>query len=105
MIHIQPSISGVKPSIVIRSGKALSVFLEHVSEKTSFICDLGCGEGTFLKQLAERGFTNLCGVEVNAYGRTEFMVKTSDLSYEPLPFPDETLDYVTAWEVFEHLEN
>ena len=67
--------------------------------------DAGCAGGYFLDRLRERGYTNLAGADANVYEKISHRVERVNLSYEPLPWPDGSLDGVTAWEVVEHLEN
>lgn len=74
------------------------------------ILDLGTAAGKFIRQLADSGFAELFGVDIDDYLRPankailrEF--RTADMNLESLPWPDEFFDVVTAWCVLPHLEN
>ena len=62
------------------------------------LLDIGCGGGAFLKKLPP-SFKSF-GVDYNENAPIKV-----DISYEKLPFPNSSFDIVTAWQVFEHLEN
>lgn len=74
--------------------------------KPGWICDVGCGAGSFLVQ-AQRSGWNVIGVEVNAYARR----LANERLGQSLVFPSlqeaahdrPPLDAVTLWHVLEHL--
>lgn len=74
------------------------------------ILDLGPASGAFAKQIHNLGCLNIFGVDIDDYladeNRTLFVeFKTTDLSFEPIPWPDNFFNLVTAWCVLPHLEN
>ncbi|MDP3661496.1 MAG: class I SAM-dependent methyltransferase [bacterium] len=99
MLHSQ----GLKESSAVQGGTALALTLraaqEHFAARGAVrLLDVGCGAGSFLKALPSR--FNGVGIDCNGLASL-----TVNISYEPLPFPDASFDMVTAWQVFEHLEN
>ena len=75
------------------------------------ILDLGPASGEFAKQI-NNGYTHydIYGVDIDNYlaEGNQFMFKefkTADLSFDPIPWPDNTFNIVTAWCVLPHLEN
>lgn len=72
------------------------------------ILDIGVGNGASLK-LAESYFSKLYGVDLVSYLASEMksMVDFSavDLNFEKLPYEDNFFEFITAFQVIEHLEN
>ena len=73
--------------------------------------DIGCGDGTVTKQLAESiGAKEVFGIDISErsldIARSKG-IKTLklDINHETLPFPDNTIDVVTGIEIIEHLVN
>lgn len=67
----------------------------------SSIVDLGCGTGFMLRQLADRGFENLTGVDLSPHMLAHAIekIETAELveaDIESLPFADETFDTVIS---------
>lgn len=74
------------------------------------ILDCGTAGGGFIKDLREAGFSNLYGLDIDEYlprERQDLLkeFKIADLSFEPVPWLDDTFDIITAWCVLPHLEN
>lgn len=95
------------PSLMISTNYAVD-FVKNNFLKESRILDVGCGGGEFLTQLKEAGFSTLSATDMDQYfdpsiGNIKF--KKANFCYEKLPWPDNSFDLITAWEVFEHLEN
>ncbi len=91
-------------------GRAAGIFFDAVSDKNTKILDFGVGSGAFLKSIHESGYRNLSGCDIDDYLASEVKplireFKTFDASFGKFPWPDQSFDVVTAWEVFEHLEN
>lgn len=70
--------------------------------------DCGCDDGSFTKQVANKiGTKNIFGIEIGKSAASKarkngIQVKDSDLN-KSFPFPDNSLDIVTANQVIEHL--
>lgn len=97
--------SGSQKSKILDQGQALKLFQTYVPELGASTLDLGCSDGFFLDQLKAKGYQNLFGAEANLYGEDKANIKVADFSYDKLFWEDNSFDAVTAWEVFEHLEN
>ncbi|MFA6273119.1 MAG: class I SAM-dependent methyltransferase [Candidatus Paceibacterota bacterium] len=76
------------------------------------ILDCGTASGQFTLELKNLGFENISAVDFDDYRSPESKqensienFKTGDLSTEPLPWPDDSFDIITAWCVLPHLEN
>src|SRR3989338_3523493 len=70
------------------------------------VLDIGCGNGHFLSRLREQGCQNLQGVDIANYLQDKSIAHSVvDINVEKLPFPDNSFDVVTAFQVLEHLEN
>ena len=75
------------------------------------VLDLGTGSGGFARQLADMDCAgNLYGTDIDDYRKNEIKplyreFKAADLSWDSIPWPDNTFDIVTAWCVLPHLEN
>ncbi|MBI2989740.1 MAG: class I SAM-dependent methyltransferase [Candidatus Magasanikbacteria bacterium] len=77
------------------------------------VLDIGAGRGTFLKEMAKRGF-RVSGIEVNPVYIEEIknLAEQNGISFdlraakaEELPYPDGQFDFVNASEVTEHVED
>ena len=79
-------------------------------DRDNAILDLGPASGVFARQIHNFDHLRIFGVDIDNYLAdenrslfTEF--KTADLSFEPIPWPDNFFNLVTAWCVLPHLEN
>lgn len=72
------------------------------------ILDIGVGSGATLK-FAEPYFSKLHGVDLVSYLVPEIKPKVKfsvvDLNFEKLPYGDNFFEFITAFQVIEHLEN
>ena len=81
------------PSQVLRKNYALNLVRDLMTEKAK-ILDVGCGSRELEKQLREKGYSKVLGIDK----------EDADICKE-IPFENESYNLVTAWEVFEHVEN
>lgn len=94
----------------VRYNLSFDVFKKYVSDKSSKVLDLGTASGSFLQQLHDDGYQNLYAHDIDSYLPEERKkiiqeYKIAELSTQPLPWPDNNFDVVTAWCVLPHLEN
>lgn len=61
--------------------------------------DLGCGSTPRNPYNAEE----LYGVDIVDFSTDVFKVKVADLNIQPIPYPDNYFDYVTAYDFLEHI--
>jgi len=69
--------------------------------------DLGCGDGLFLQALRYKGIEG-CGLDFSVDGIKKckekgIKARVYDFSDKPLPFDDNTFDYVVMLDILEHL--
>jgi ubiquinone/menaquinone biosynthesis C-methylase UbiE len=69
--------------------------------------DIGAGSGTFIQQLRNATSINsyACDLYPEAFELADVTCTRVDINCEPLPYPANQFDVVTASEVIEHLEN
>lgn len=92
----------------VRSGKAIALLERYLPNRETRILDCGCANGAFLRTLAEHGYRQTHGVDLDTYldpGTPRVEFKTADVCFEALPWPDGFFDAVVSWETLEHLEN
>lgn len=95
------------PGWVVREGWAAE-YLEKQAPKNAKILDIGASGGDFLKQIIERGFTNLSATDIVDYcteNVPNIDFRSCDLNSESLPWDDASFEAVTALSTAEHLEN
>lgn len=83
------------------------VLLKDVSGKR--ILDVGCGEGSLLRMLGDKGNT-VSGIDASESGRISCEEKgidcaVIDISSEKFPSSDDSFDIILCLETLEHLEN
>lgn len=87
--------------------KVIQKFINSIPN-TSKIVEVGVGGGHFSKWMLDQGFNDINCVDIGnylAYPELKKKFKQCDLSREPLPFKNKSVDGVVAIEVIEHLEN
>ncbi len=95
-----------KSNYFIQIGMIASLVQKYLPHNARIV-DIGTGKGMLLKQLWERDFKNLVGIDIDNYfeGGVEAEHYSIDLCSNPMPFPAQSIDGITAIFVFEHLEN
>ncbi len=90
----------------------LKSFCERYFEgvpRDAVIVGTGIGNGELESFLLDLGFTNITGVDVDDFRhpvlKDRFHFEPCNLSFESLPFDDESVDLITSIQVLEHLEN
>lgn len=71
--------------------------IQNFNNKKSL--DLGCGGNPRNPFNAQ----NLYGIDIFPFATAGFEFKSADLSIEPIPYPDNYFDYVTAYDFLEHI--
>jgi 2-polyprenyl-3-methyl-5-hydroxy-6-metoxy-1,4-benzoquinol methylase len=71
------------------------------------ILDVGCGTGAWLSRLAQRGFFNLSGVDLNVDQSRSSGLRVDCVNLDAPNWPAVAggFDLITCIEVFEHIEN
>ncbi|MEP7127132.1 MAG: class I SAM-dependent methyltransferase [Byssovorax sp.] len=79
------------------------------ADRASTILDLGCGEGSFLRELRRAGYTHLAGVDRSpeqvalAARQGETGVRLGDVMDEARDLPESSQDVIICFDVLEHL--
>jgi ubiquinone/menaquinone biosynthesis C-methylase UbiE len=83
--------------------KRLQTLFKHVSMHGQRVLDLGCGNGCYTKEMAQRA-KSVIGVDVELSNLTSFQVQIPRILAvgEKLPFASSTFNIVTMIEVLEH---
>ena len=74
-------------------------------DKTIRIFDIGCGSGAFLRRLADLGYTDLTGLDIEPPALTGVKCIRADLDEFDVTDECPRVDLITAIEVVEHVEN
>jgi 2-polyprenyl-3-methyl-5-hydroxy-6-metoxy-1,4-benzoquinol methylase len=89
----------------LRAGKSQLGLIKKYKSGTTLL-DIGCGEGFFLSNASQAGYTGK-GIEISqnaaAYARKEFGLDVKATSFEELRFPENYFDVITLWQVLEHV--
>ena len=87
-------------------------WLRRHAGSSSRIVDVGCGNGRFVKQLIDQGYTQVTGTDmlVNNKDSVEKAHELNNefpfvLTLDRLPFDDECIDVVLSNQVFEHVRD
>ncbi len=86
-------------------GRNVDIFKKYITDSKANILDIGTGSGIFLKVLHDSGYKNIFGLDLDNFleGGIRGILKdfkTIDMNSEKIPWPDNSFDVVTAWEVF-----
>ncbi len=91
--------------------KRIKIAVDYCNKiKPQRILDIGCGDGTFVTNLKQKGnFDEIIGIDKNAYveelNKTITGAKFIRCDILNLPFKKKKFDVVVSLDVFEHLEN
>jgi len=71
------------------------------------VLDIGCGTGAWLERLANLGFSNLHGIDLDTsqFKSNKAACFQANLDFDDLNLKDKKFGLITAIEVIEHLEN
>ena len=90
--------------------ESLAFIVEQQLQPDSVILDIGCYTGTLISSLAQSGFQDVHGIDVDhsavERGKTLYpQIESRILEYSgaTLPFPSESFDVVTMFDVIEHI--
>lgn len=75
--------------------------------KSCYVLDIGCGTGAWLNRLADIGYENLYGIDVDVeqIKIDRFQYHQANLDFDDLGLEGQKFDLITSIEVIEHLEN
>jgi SAM-dependent methyltransferase len=73
----------------------------------SAVLDIGCGSGAWLERLADQGFTDLLGLDIDTaqFKSSRARGLQANLDFDELGLESQSFALITAIELIEHLEN
>ncbi len=80
---------------------------DNYFKRTGGILDIGCGRGDYLEAFKNVGF-DVAGIDISPSVNDlskNFDVKQADLEKQPLPYSEESFDFVFSKSVIEHMKN
>jgi SAM-dependent methyltransferase len=89
-----------------RSWPTKNAIIEQLTQSSQCIVDIACGNGSILRHLGKRGYTNLHGVEISRLAcrkLSEAGVTMHRGRLPGIPLPDGLVDVVIASQVLEHI--
>lgn len=89
-----------------RSWPTKNTIIEDLTMRNARIVDIACGNGSILRHLRDRGYTDLHGIEISqlACERLSANGITMHSGRLPrIPLPDDGFDFVIASQVLEHI--
>ena len=85
------------------SKKSIEYIIEQLGEdKKVSIADVGCGTGYVIKQIQDKGYDNICGIDLVPHSEFD-TVEIKEGNIEALPFPDKAFDIVICSHTLEHV--
>lgn len=99
-VLVERAVSGLHESLILR----ISSLIGHSAP----ILDLGCGSGAWLERLAQRGFSDLAGIDQDISqisSNAAYFVQGDLDDAAAWPVPHACYKLITAIEVIEHLSN
>lgn len=98
-----------KQNYFIRQGIANKLVSKYISQN-GIIVELGAGSGQLAKELVSNGYKYIHLIDIDNYLAGGFFPDVVsfhqlDLSFNELPFVDNSVDVVLAFAILEHLEN
>lgn len=85
-----------------------SYFMRYLKSvpKEACILEIGCGNGTFLNELYQKGYQNLCGVEPSVQAINESGLVKSFIHQGMFAqgiYPEQHFDVIAVFQVFDHI--
>lgn len=84
---------------IVNNGKDITNYVCDL--KADSICDVGCGDGSFCRSLLD-DVKHLYGIDISSSPQGSGIWWSKGYSKE-LPLPDNAVDYVTSFDMLEHL--
>ena len=89
-----------------RNWPTKNVLIESLTRPDQSILDIGCGNGSMLRYLKQRGYSNLHGLEISRFACDRLEASGINMHsgrLPSIPLPDATFDVVIASQVLEHV--